>query len=136
MVLCRQGVWIVGIKQTSDIECGRASVCTSSGTLVGSCSTQRATGHDPSHVIKDPTSMIARFRMEISLEAMTGYSDAVMRRKIKEAGFDHHLVKPAGWPDLEYSSPVQPKADPAAAPTATSPRGEKDRRLIPCKLPG
>jgi len=34
------------------------------------------------------------------LVALTGYSDPVMTRKIKEAGFDRHLVKPVGWAEL------------------------------------
>ena len=32
--------------------------------------------------------------------ALTGYSDRAMSRKIKEAGFDRHLVKPVGWSEL------------------------------------
>jgi CheY-like chemotaxis protein len=32
--------------------------------------------------------------------AVTGYGDPVMHRKIMDAGFDHHLVKPVGWREL------------------------------------
>jgi two-component system CheB/CheR fusion protein len=34
------------------------------------------------------------------LAALTGFGDPVMSRRIAEAGFDHHLVKPVGWQDL------------------------------------
>jgi CheY-like chemotaxis protein len=37
--------------------------------------------------------------------ALTGYGDAVMRAMIAAAGFDHHLVKPVGWPELSAVLP-------------------------------
>jgi CheY-like chemotaxis protein len=40
--------------------------------------------------------------------ALTGYNDPVMRAKIAAAGFDYHLVKPVGWPEL---SKVLPSTD-------------------------
>lgn len=38
--------------------------------------------------------------------AVTGYNDPVMRQKIAAAGFDHHLVKPVGWYELQTVLPA------------------------------
>jgi CheY-like chemotaxis protein len=50
--------------------------------------------------------------------ALTGYGDAVMRRKITEAGFDHHLVKPVGWRELSAVMMPAAAAQRSLFPTA------------------
>ena len=35
------------------------------------------------------------------LVALTGYGQATDRQRSKDAGFDHHLVKPADFDDVE-----------------------------------
>ncbi len=37
----------------------------------------------------------------VVLVAMTGYGEAVARQRSREAGFDHHLVKPADFEKVE-----------------------------------
>jgi CheY-like chemotaxis protein len=38
----------------------------------------------------------------IVLVAMTGYGQEADRQRSREAGFDHHLVKPADFSDLQH----------------------------------
>jgi len=34
------------------------------------------------------------------LVAVTGHHDEMMRKRTRDAGFDHHLLKPVSWSDL------------------------------------
>jgi CheY-like chemotaxis protein len=45
--------------------------------------------------------------------ALTGYGDETARQRTREAGFDHHLVKPASIEAL-----LQVLGDPSATPDA------------------
>jgi CheY-like chemotaxis protein len=54
----------------------------------------------------------AKFK-DIVLVALTGYGDETARQRTREAGFDHHLLKPASIEAL-----LEVLGDPAAAPDA------------------
>ncbi len=50
--------------------------------------------------------MAKRLRLEpalasVVLVAMTGYGESVVRQRSREAGFDHHLVKPADFGKIQ-----------------------------------
>jgi CheY-like chemotaxis protein len=54
----------------------------------------RMNGYEAARVLRD------RHGKDVTIAAMTGFGQAEDRRKSKEAGFDHHLVKPIDPPLL------------------------------------
>jgi CheY-like chemotaxis protein len=63
---------------------------------------------------------------ELFLVALTGYGREEDRRKTREAGFDYHLVKPAGMQDVQLLLATLAPLVPSAS--STSPRGSRSSK--------
>jgi CheY-like chemotaxis protein len=63
---------------------------------------------------------------ELFLVALTGYGREEDRRKTREAGFDYHLVKPAGMEDVQRLLATLAPLAPSAS--STSPRGSRSSK--------
>lgn len=62
-------------------------------------------GYEVAHRIRESTELRG-----VTLAALTGWGQEEDRRRTREAGFDHHLVKPADPDELErIASSIQPK---------------------------